>query len=73
MSNAVKEIKKARSVVLFTHRDPDGDAIGSIIALYIALRRMGKKVFMFSSDAVPEMYRFLPDSKLVKTQDAREP
>jgi len=68
MRDAVKEIKKARSVILFTHRDPDGDAIGSMIAMYVALKRMGKTVEMFSSDPVPEMYTFLPHTELVRTR-----
>jgi bifunctional oligoribonuclease and PAP phosphatase NrnA len=65
MQEAIKEIKAAKTVILFTHRDPDGDAIGTMIALYIALTGLGKKVQMFSSDPVPEMYKFLPHSKKV--------
>jgi phosphoesterase RecJ-like protein len=65
VQKAINEIKKAKSIILFTHRDPDGDAIGTMIALYIALKSMNKKVEMFSSDPVPEMYKFLPHSKKV--------
>ena len=73
MQKAIDAIKAARSVILFTHRDPDGDAIGSMISLYVALKKLRKKVDMFSSDPVPEMYRFLPHSELVKTKLPKRP
>lgn len=40
----VKEIKKAKSIYIATHVNPDGDAIGSSMALYLALKEMGKDV-----------------------------
>ncbi len=45
---------------LSTHIHPDGDAIGSELALYLFLKRLGKSVKMFNSDEVPANYRFLP-------------
>jgi bifunctional oligoribonuclease and PAP phosphatase NrnA len=62
----LNEIKKADKIVVFTHRDPDGDAIGSMIAMYLALRSIGKKADMFCSNKVPDIYRFLPSSDKVK-------
>ena len=38
-----KKIKKAKSIVLLTHENPDGDAIGSSIAMYLALKGIGKE------------------------------
>lgn len=38
-----KKIKKAKSIVLLTHENPDGDAIGSSIAMYLALKSIGRK------------------------------
>ena len=66
MQKIIKAIKEAKSIIILTHLDPDGDAIGSMIAVYLALKWMGKKAEMFCRDAVPEMYEFLPGSGKVK-------
>ncbi|MBU0504466.1 MAG: bifunctional oligoribonuclease/PAP phosphatase NrnA [bacterium] len=57
---------KAKSVLLTTHENPDGDGLGSIIALGLALRAKGKKIYLFSKDPVPVNYQFLPNQKLIK-------
>ena len=44
LDNIVEEIKKAESIVVLTHETPDGDAIGSSLAMYNALKQIGKKV-----------------------------
>lgn len=41
-------LKNARNIALFTHSRPDGDAIGSTLALKSALERMGKKLSRFA-------------------------
>ena len=38
-----KKIDKAKSVLILTHKNPDGDAIGSSLALYNALKNYGKQ------------------------------
>lgn len=43
-----------------THESPDGDAVGSSLALASYLRRLGKEVTVFFSDPVPDLYSFLP-------------
>ena len=45
---------------LSTHVNPDGDAIGSELALAIFLRKLGKTVRLFNADPVPKKYQFLP-------------
>ena len=45
---------------LSTHIRPDGDAIGSELALYLFLTRLGKSVKIFNTDPVPRNYKFLP-------------
>jgi phosphoesterase RecJ-like protein len=45
--------------LIAAHIDPDGDAIGSVLALSSALESMGKKTFVFSRDPVPKYFRFL--------------
>ena len=41
--NILEEMDKAESIVILTHENPDGDAIGSSLALYNALKNYGKK------------------------------
>ena len=45
---------------LSTHVNPDGDAIGSELALSIFLSKLGKTVRLFNTDPVPKKYQFLP-------------
>ncbi len=50
---------------LVTHIYPDGDAIGSVLALGEALTEIGKETVLFNKDKVPEYFRFLPYHKLL--------
>lgn len=52
---------------IFTHKDPDGDAIGSMLALEKILVLQGKEVEMFVFDSVPERFNFLPGLSNIKT------
>lgn len=53
-------IEQGESFVIIPHVNPDGDAIGSAIALYIALTKKGKRVELIGADEVPKNLRFLP-------------
>ncbi len=48
--------------LLVSHQDPDGDTIGSVIALHLALQKKGKKSSMYCPSKIPETYTFLFDS-----------
>lgn len=43
-----------------THINPEGDALGSSLALSTALGTMGKKTIVYDRDGVPDFYGFLP-------------
>lgn len=64
--NEVISIIKEKSRFLITsHVDPDGDSIGSQIALYRALRHFGKEVAIVNEGAMPSKYKFLdPDGNV---------
>ena len=55
----------ANSILLCTHMNPDGDAVGSLLAMGLALKAMGKAVVMACADPVPRQYQFLPGAKYV--------
>lgn len=63
-------LKKADSVLIATHFQPDGDAIGSALGLCLALREMGKEAWVVCQDPVPLSMRFLPGQEFVKTPEA---
>lgn len=51
--------------VLTSHARPDGDAVGSVLACWQMLRKMGKQAEVVLSDGVPHIYRPLPFSDTV--------
>ncbi|MCS7172685.1 MAG: bifunctional oligoribonuclease/PAP phosphatase NrnA [Armatimonadetes bacterium] len=55
-----RALESARRVLLVAHERPDADALGSALALALALERLGKEVVVGSQDGVPQLYRFLP-------------
>jgi len=59
--DALRELSRVRSIVLTTHINPDGDALGSMIALYLFLKQRGVRVQMWLDDEIPRMYSFLPE------------
>ena len=58
--DALAELSSAHRIVLTSHINPDGDALGSMIALYLFLKRRGAQVQMWLDDNLPGMYAFLP-------------
>jgi phosphoesterase RecJ-like protein len=57
---AREQIARANRVLVVTHINPDGDAIGSLLGFGLALRNLGKDVVMTCADVVPELFRYLP-------------
>ena len=53
-------IRNYDSFAVVAHIHPDGDAIGSTLALGNALKNMGKHVVMMNEDGVPASLAFLP-------------
>lgn len=62
------QLKNSRKVLVTSHLRPDGDAIGSLLAMGLALLDAGKEVQMVLSDGIPANFRFLSGSELVETQ-----
>ncbi|MFP4416900.1 MAG: DHH family phosphoesterase [Chitinivibrionales bacterium] len=55
-------VLKAQTIGISGHINPDGDSIGSLLSLGFGLEKLGKKVYMLSSEPVPQKYRMLPGS-----------
>ena len=56
----IELLKKTQKIVITGHVNPDGDSLGSMLALYHYLVQQGKTVELLLDDDVPAMYDFLP-------------
>ena len=65
MNQIVNQIKEAKHLLLVSHRDPDGDAIGSLLALGLASGKLGIKATLFNASPIPAVYRFLPSAQRI--------
>jgi bifunctional oligoribonuclease and PAP phosphatase NrnA len=63
-----KRLAEANKIVIASHVRPDGDAIGSLLGLGLALRDTGKSVEMILVDGVPSSFRYLEGSELIKKE-----
>lgn len=72
MNDLQKKIKSriqaAQRVLITSHLRPDGDAIGSSLALALALLDAGKQVQVVLSDGIPASFKQLPGADLVRTK-----
>jgi len=65
LTRIAREIGKRDDYLLVGHAIPDGDCIGSLIGLYLALQSLRKKVRILLQDPVPYIYRYLVGSEAV--------
>ncbi|MFO7970813.1 MAG: hypothetical protein R6U40_03585 [Desulfobacterales bacterium] len=58
-------MKNSGHILLATHAYPDGDAIGSLIAMGLCLDGLNKKTALYNESPIPAVYRFLPATNRV--------
>ena len=74
MKYVVQKIAEAKSILLSTHRQCDGDGLGAQLALFHALKKAGKNVRILNVDGTPKKYSFLqPEKHLSYFQGPHEP
>lgn len=61
----LETIKKSNKFAITFHKSPDGDSIGSALALFQGLKSIGKQVALLSMEKVPEDFKFLPYSDII--------
>lgn len=66
---AIEKILESKNIFIASHVQPDGDNIGSILALGLALKKIGKKTYILKSDSVPSDYLFLPNVDVIRDYD----
>ncbi len=69
----LEDIRRAKKIVLCAHVSPDGDTLGSCLALRLALEKLGKQAQVVCQDAVPGYLSFLPGAEQVRRPDALGP
>ena len=66
LDNIIEEINNAESIVILTHENPDGDAIGSSLALYNGLKQIGKDADLIIPEFPQTLASILLRDKLSK-------
>ena len=67
LEEASEKIKQSERIAVISHIRPDGDAIGSLLAVGLSLKEQGKLVQMVLADRIPENFTFLKGFEQVKT------
>lgn len=65
-------LRAQQRFVILSHVRPDGDALGSQLALALSLEKLGKDVTVWNEDGLLEKYDFLPGGERL-TRPPREP
>lgn len=68
MKKIIDQLQKSQTVLVVSHSNPDGDAIGALLSTGLALKAMHKDVRMFNQSAIPAVYRFLPSVQLIRQE-----
>ena len=71
LDNILEEIKIAEKIVILTHETPDGDAIGSSLAMKLAVKQLGKEADVIMPKH-SRTFEFLPEANTIKVQSEIE-
>ena len=73
LSRMARRLLGARAVLVTSHIHPDGDSIGSEMALVLGLRKLGKAVRLVNADPAPRKYAFLDPGGAIEVLRASGP
>ena len=63
LDGVMAAIGAAQHIALVCHVSPDGDTVGSALALRLGLMALGKQVSLFCQDKIPDVLCFLPGAE----------
>ncbi len=69
----IKLIEASQSILIMPSSPPDGDSLGSAVAIYLALRKLGKTSTVVCADPVPESFQFLPMMSAISNEFTPSP
>jgi bifunctional oligoribonuclease and PAP phosphatase NrnA len=61
-----EHLKLSENIVIVPHYNPDGDAIGSALGLYVVLSKLGKNVSVISPTFYPDFLKWLPFNNKIR-------
>ncbi len=64
----VELLKRSNKILILPSSPPDGDSVGSAIALYMVLKKLGKQAIIVCNDSIPELLQFLPKIKAIENK-----
>ncbi len=67
MAAILRVLRQGERFLVCSHSRPDGDAVGSMLAMGMLLEQMGKSADLVSADRIPTVYRKLPGAEFVRT------
>jgi bifunctional oligoribonuclease and PAP phosphatase NrnA len=73
LEQVVEAIRQGQSFLVTAHPGPDGDAIGSTVAALLGLQLLGRKVWAYNPDPVPDKLAFLQGAGQIKAKLPRRP
>lgn len=62
----ISMINRSNKILLLPSSPPDGDSIGSTLAMYLVLKKIGKDVTAVCSDPIPDVFKFFPTLNVIK-------
>lgn len=62
INEVASRINLFKKIAITFHTSPDGDSLGSALALLIGLRKLKKEVYIISKEVIPQAFLFLPCS-----------
>ena len=71
MNNIHTFIEQANKVAIFTHQSPDGDAMGSSLAMYHYIQSLGKEAQVIVPNAFPDFLAWMPGADTVMLYDTQ--
>ena len=66
VANILKVIREGERFLVCSHSRPDGDAVGSMLAVGKLLQKMGKRADLVTADRIPAVYRTLPGAEDIR-------
>ena len=63
----IQKLNESKTVAIFCHARPDGDALGSGLALLFALKNAGKRAYMCCEEPPPDRFSYIPEMAEVRT------
>jgi bifunctional oligoribonuclease and PAP phosphatase NrnA len=69
LNEIISVLKGSDKIAILPHIAADGDALGSCLALALALQKLNKKPVVFLEEDIPQIYRFLPGIQMAKVYE----